>query len=279
MDPQVQLLIVAVIGATALASLLVSLAALSQTRSLWHKITDHEKEDSKTHGALFDVLRRCNNTCHLQFKEIMSALGRIEGWIEAQDPDFSRRRAAALRAAQQNRNTIIGDEIGPVPTSVDDLARSQAPGARSQIGMLVLIAALTLPGGCATQPIPPVKSEPIALASDMPERQIEFYANTMFHLQAVRRRQSSCVAFLNEQGHPLDERVKMERELEWWREREDALVLRGLDLRLYRDPDQWSAFEDWCETHNVTLDSSFMAPELWDMFSAGYRAGRKSRTP
>ena len=127
MDPQIQLLIMAVIGATSLASLLVSLAALSQTRSLWHKITDHEKEDSKTHGELFAVLRRCNATCQRELKDISLSCGRIEGWIEAQDPDFSRRRAAALRAVQESRNTIIGDEIGPVPTSVDDLARSRVP--------------------------------------------------------------------------------------------------------------------------------------------------------
>lgn len=105
MSPMAQtlaLIIVSSMVAIALSALLISMAALSQTRSIWRRIAMHEKEDLDAHGELFQQLRTCNRACQNVLRDIVQGVARIEGWIEAQDPDFAKRRAAALKIAQKD---------------------------------------------------------------------------------------------------------------------------------------------------------------------------------
>ena len=106
MGPTTTLLIVLLLGAIALSALLISMAALSQTRSIWRKIAAHEDADTNAHGEIYGQLNKCNRACQNVLRDICGGISRIEGWIEAQDPDFARRRAAALRAALQSHPPI-----------------------------------------------------------------------------------------------------------------------------------------------------------------------------
>lgn len=100
------LVVFAILGITVLATLLIAIAALSQTRSLWHRIAQHEIECRKEDAAIYGELRHCRASCNRLLLEIQGETSRIAGWIEAQDPDFARRRAAALRAAQVRQQEL-----------------------------------------------------------------------------------------------------------------------------------------------------------------------------
>jgi len=106
------LVVFAILGLTVLAALMISIAALLQTRSLWHRIAQHENECRKEDAAIYGELRHCRASCNRLLLEIQGETSRIAGWIEAQDPDFARRRAAALRAAHVRQQDLDQQTTG-----------------------------------------------------------------------------------------------------------------------------------------------------------------------
>ena len=99
------LLLFGLVAVISVCALLIAMAALYQTKCIWHKIEAHETECRSADAAIQEAARKCNATCTRLLLEIHSDTGRVAGWIEAQDPDFAKRRAKALLELALNRNS------------------------------------------------------------------------------------------------------------------------------------------------------------------------------
>ena len=73
------LLLFALLAVCSVCALVISLAALSQTRSLWHALRKHETECRATDAELFKELRRQFATCSRVQADILSGVERLEG--------------------------------------------------------------------------------------------------------------------------------------------------------------------------------------------------------
>jgi len=106
------LLALGLLALLAITALLIAASALSQTRALWTKITAHENQVRKSVSELYNINRRCNATCSRLLLDINGGIERIAGWVEAQDPDFAKRRAAAIKSAHSESRSPEGSPWG-----------------------------------------------------------------------------------------------------------------------------------------------------------------------
>jgi hypothetical protein len=73
------LLLFGLLAVCSICALLIAIAALSQTRSLWHSLMKHESECRATDAELFETLRKQFASCSKIQADILSGVNRLEG--------------------------------------------------------------------------------------------------------------------------------------------------------------------------------------------------------